>query len=78
MVRDGRFQWATGIVFVLLLTALAVGWSHYKEIPPYRYLEEPQGRVSRYVRVALVGLILPTLGIFAFGLFKVRRYPLAG
>ncbi len=30
MVRDGRFIWATGIVFVVLLSALAVGWNHFK------------------------------------------------
>ena len=40
MVRDGRFQWATGIVFVLLLTALAVGWSHYKEISAQHELSQ--------------------------------------
>ena len=34
MVRDGRLQCAAAIVFVLLLTALAVGWSHYQEISP--------------------------------------------
>ena len=32
MVRDGRVQWAAGIVLALLLTALAVGWSHYREV----------------------------------------------
>jgi ABC-2 type transport system permease protein len=50
----------------------------FDEIPPYRYEEEPQGRVNRYVLVALIGLILPTLGIFALGLLKVRSYPLTG
>ena len=40
MVRDGRFQWATGIVFVLLLTALAVGWNHYKEISAQHELSQ--------------------------------------
>ncbi len=32
MVRDGRVQWAAGIVLALLLTALAVGWNHYEEV----------------------------------------------
>ena len=32
MVRDGRIQWAAGIVLALLLTALAVGWNHYQEV----------------------------------------------
>ncbi len=50
----------------------------FDEIPPYNYVEEPQGRVNRYVLVALVGLMLPTLGIFALGLFKLRSYPLTG
>jgi len=40
MVRDGRLQWAAAIVFVLLLTALAVGWSHYQEISAQHELSQ--------------------------------------
>ena len=40
MVRDGRVQWTAGIVFALLLTALAVGWSHYEEISAQRELAQ--------------------------------------
>jgi ABC-2 type transport system permease protein len=32
MLRDGRFRWAGGIVFALLLGALALGWQHYREV----------------------------------------------
>jgi len=32
MVRDGRYIWAVGIVFVLLVASLFAGWRHYAEI----------------------------------------------
>ena len=50
----------------------------FDEIPRYTYVEEPQDRVTGQVLVALVGMIVPTLAIFAFGLLKLRRYPLSG
>jgi len=50
----------------------------YDEFPRYSYVEEPEGRVVGYVFQALAGLIIPTLAIFALGLFKVRNYPLTG
>jgi len=40
MVRDGRFQWVAGILIVLLLTALAVGWRNYEEISAERELAQ--------------------------------------
>ena len=50
----------------------------YDEFPRYSYVEEPEGRVVDYVFNSLVGLIVPTLAIFAIGLLKLRRYPLSG
>ncbi len=50
----------------------------YDEFPRYSYVEEPEGRVAGYVFQALIGLIIPTLAIFALGLFKVRKYPVTG
>lgn len=32
MTRDGRFRWASAIVFLLLVAALAMGWKHYTEV----------------------------------------------
>lgn len=32
MLRDGRFRWSAGIVFVLLLAALLAGWRHYEDV----------------------------------------------
>ena len=40
MVRDGRAQWAAGIVIALLLTSLAVGWRNYEEINSERQLAQ--------------------------------------
>ncbi len=40
MVRDGRFQWVAGILIVLLMTALAVGWRNYEEISSERELAQ--------------------------------------
>lgn len=32
MVRDGRFRFAGGMVFLLLSCALLLGWQHYREV----------------------------------------------
>jgi ABC-2 type transport system permease protein len=32
MTRDGRFRLAAGVVMVLLLTSLLLGWTHYREL----------------------------------------------
>lgn len=32
IVRDGRFRWAAGIVLVLLVAALVMGWQHFREV----------------------------------------------
>ena len=50
----------------------------FDEIPRYSYVEEAEDRVAGQVLVALVGMIVPTLAIFVFGLAKLRRYPLSG
>ncbi len=36
MIRDGRFRWATGIVFALLAGSLIVGWKHYASVEAQR------------------------------------------
>jgi ABC-2 type transport system permease protein len=36
MARDGRFRWAGAMVLGLLLTALAMGWKHYREVNAQR------------------------------------------
>jgi ABC-2 type transport system permease protein len=40
MVRDGRVQWAAGILIALLLIALAVGWRNYEEVSSSRSLAQ--------------------------------------
>jgi ABC-2 type transport system permease protein len=32
VVRDGRFRWAAGVVLVLLVAALLLGWQHFREV----------------------------------------------
>jgi ABC-2 type transport system permease protein len=32
LVRDGRFRWATAIVFVLLLASIVMGGKHYRDV----------------------------------------------
>src|ERR1700737_608477 len=43
-VREGQFRWAAGIVFVLLASALAVGWKHYTSVRAERTVA---GQTSR-------------------------------
>ncbi|MEM9664447.1 MAG: DUF3526 domain-containing protein [Bacteroidota bacterium] len=44
MLRDQRFQWATGITLVLLMASLFVGWTHYTEVEAQRALAQTTDR----------------------------------
>ncbi|MEM6647789.1 MAG: ABC transporter permease subunit [Bacteroidota bacterium] len=44
MLRDQRFQWATGITLVLLLASLFVGWTHYTDVEAQRMLAQTSDR----------------------------------
>ncbi|HEU0180442.1 MAG TPA: ABC transporter permease subunit [Blastocatellia bacterium] len=39
--RDGRFRWAFGVIFALLIMSLLMGWRHYAEVR--RQIEAAQG-----------------------------------
>lgn len=49
LTRDGRFRWSAGIVGALLLTSLAIGWRHHREV------EAQHGQASAEVRESWVG-----------------------
>src|SRR5262245_32173227 len=36
MTRDGRFRWMSAVVLLLLLTSLALGWKHYRQVKAER------------------------------------------
>jgi ABC-2 type transport system permease protein len=40
-IRDGRLYWAGGVVILLLLTSLAVGWQRQREIDAERAAARP-------------------------------------
>ncbi|GAB5520884.1 MAG: DUF3526 domain-containing protein [Rhodothermales bacterium] len=44
MLRDQRFQWATGVTLVLLLASLFVGWQHYADVEQQRLLAQTTDR----------------------------------
>jgi ABC-2 type transport system permease protein len=44
MLRDGRFRWAAALVFTLLLTALALGWKHHREVKRQHDLAQAETR----------------------------------
>ncbi|MEE2821721.1 MAG: DUF3526 domain-containing protein [Acidobacteriota bacterium] len=50
----------------------------FDEIPDYTYLEDPEDRIANRILVALVGMIIPTLGVFIVGFSRIRHYPLNG
>ena len=50
----------------------------FDAIPVYTYVEEPGGRATGQVLMALVGMIIPALAVFGVGLAKLRNYPITG
>lgn len=44
MLRDGRFRWAVGIVFILLVGALLAGWKHYADVETQRMTAQEADR----------------------------------
>ncbi len=44
MLRDGRVKWGAGIVFLLLLTSLAIGWKHNQDVTQQHALAQDQVR----------------------------------
>jgi ABC-2 type transport system permease protein len=45
--------------------------------PRFVFQEEPAGAVGKRALVGLLGLLLPTVALFAWGLSRVRRYPIS-
>lgn len=44
MLRDGRFRWAAGIVFALLLAAVVMGGKHYRDVKRQHDLAQAETR----------------------------------
>jgi ABC-2 type transport system permease protein len=44
MLRDGRFRWATAIVFFLLLASIVMGGKHYREVKRQHDLAQAETR----------------------------------
>ncbi|HEU0178770.1 MAG TPA: hypothetical protein VFV58_31285 [Blastocatellia bacterium] len=44
MLRDGRFRWASGIVFALLLASIVMGGKHYRDIKRQHDLAHAENR----------------------------------
>lgn len=44
MLRDGRYLWASGVVFTLLLAALLAGWKHYSDVEQQRAISQNEDR----------------------------------
>lgn len=44
MLRDGRFRWAVGMVFLLLMGSLLVGWKQYTNVEAQRALSQEADR----------------------------------
>lgn len=44
MLRDGRFRWAAGIIFALLLAAVVMGGKHYRDVKRQHELAQAETR----------------------------------
>ena len=48
------------------------------QVPTFEFVEESLTQVGGRVAVAVLGLLLPTLAVGAWGLARLRRYPITG
>jgi ABC-2 type transport system permease protein len=48
MTRDGRFRTAGGVVLLLLLTALGLGWQRHADVSAAHETSGNPGRCVRY------------------------------
>lgn len=66
MLRDGRFRWAAALVFTLLLTALALGWKHHREVKRQHDLAQAETREQWLKQPAKNPHSAAHYGIYAF------------
>lgn len=66
MLRDGRFRWATAIVFGLLLAALLMGGKHYRDIKRQHDLAQAETRDQWLKQPAKNPHSAAHYGIYAF------------
>ena len=75
MIRDGRFRGLALLIFALLLTSLAAGWKHFREVRSQQKLAQKKTRALLFAnginfdRSAAAGLLLWTSLVIAYGAF---------
>jgi ABC-2 type transport system permease protein len=74
-VEDYHDRWRTYFVKLVFQRARLADFS---DIPRFTFEEESLAPVARRVVVAIVGLAIPAIALFAAGLWRVRRYPVIG
>lgn len=66
MLRDGRFRWAAAIVFALLLAAVVMGGSHYRDVKRQHDLAQAETREQWLGQPAKNPHSAAHYGIYAF------------
>jgi len=74
MLRDGRFRWASGIVFALLLASIVMGGKHYRDIKRQHDLAQAETREQWLRQPAKNPHSAAHYGIYAF---KPKMLPAA-
>jgi ABC-2 type transport system permease protein len=68
-------QWRDHFVPLIFRKAQLAGFS---ELPSFRYDEEPAAAVAGRVGIALLGLLVPSIGLAVVGRSWLARYPVVG
>lgn len=66
MLRDGRFRWAAGIIFALLLAAILMGGKHYRDVKRQHDLAQAETRDQWIKQPAKNPHSAAHYGIYAF------------
>jgi len=66
MLRDGRFRWASGIVFALLLASVVMGGKHYRDVKRQHDLAQAETREQWLRQPAKNPHSAAHYGIYAF------------
>jgi ABC-2 type transport system permease protein len=74
MLRDGRFRWASGIVFALLLASVVMGGKHYRDVKRQHALAQAESREQWLRQPAKNPHSAAHYGIYAF---KPKMLPAA-
>jgi len=75
---DEYHQMWRGFYYPKILRQDTINSADYAELPRFSYIAESSDAVTQRVFAGLIGLLAPTVLVFAFAVINLRRYLIAG